>query len=79
MSELGNKLVTSLIRDYYSNININDIAPDKIEQREFGFGIIGNKIAGRHYSFRDAEQLKEYLVSNAPAFVDYSAAYYREP
>ena len=79
MSETGDKLVTEQIRNYYASIRPEDIAPDRIEQREFGFGIIGNKIANRHYAFKNATELKEFLVKNAPAFVDYSAAYYQVP
>ncbi|MEM3781837.1 MAG: DNA primase catalytic subunit PriS [Candidatus Micrarchaeaceae archaeon] len=79
MSDYASRLLTSLIRGYYSKADIASIAPDRIEQREFGFGVIGNKVAGRHYSFKSASQLKEFLISNAPAFVDYSAAYYKEP
>ncbi len=79
MSEYGDKLVTELIRKYYERADISEIAPDKIEQREFGFGVIGSKIANRHFAFKNATELKDYLVKNAPAFVDYSAAYYRFP
>ncbi|MGC8676410.1 MAG: DNA primase catalytic subunit PriS [Candidatus Micrarchaeia archaeon] len=79
MSDAGDRLVLSLIKDYYASADMAEIAPDKIEQREFGFGVIGNKIAGRHYAFKNAAMLKDYLVNNAPAFVDYSAAYYKSP
>jgi len=79
MSELGDRLVAQLIRDYYSNADIASIAPDRISEREFGYGVIGNKIANRHMAFKTPAELKNFLVSNAPAFVDYSAAYYRFP
>ncbi len=79
MSETGDKLVLQLIKNYYSNVDISDIAPDRISEREFGYGVIGNKIANRHYAFQTPQELKDFLVNNAPAFVDYSAAYYRFP
>ena len=77
MSELGNKTISGLVSEYYKTVP--EIAPDKVEQREFGFGNFTNKIAFRHYAFKGEAQFRKYLIDNAPLFVDYSAAYYKYP
>ncbi len=69
--------ITELIREYYKNVA--NIAPPAIEQREFGFGTYEKKIAQRHFAFKDEQELKEYLVKNAPPYVSYSAAFYKYP
>ena len=70
-------IITELIRSYYRSLD--SIAPDKIEQREFGFGTFDDKIAFRHVAFKNEADFKKYLVQTAPLFADYSAAYYKLP
>jgi DNA primase small subunit len=77
MPELGNKIVTNYLRDYYKSSH--GLSPDKIEQREFGFGSFENRIAVRHTEFKSETNLHNYLVDTAPLHVDYSAAYYQHP
>ncbi len=77
MSEAGNKTVANLIKGYYKFHR--GLAPDKVEQREFGFGTFESKIAFRHMAFKRGSELDSYLVDNAPPFVDYSSAYYKFP
>jgi DNA primase small subunit len=77
MSELGNRIITNYLRDYYKVSH--GLGPDKIEQREFGFGNFETKVAFRHMTFKNNEELSKYLINTAPPFVDYSAAYYRHP
>ncbi len=77
MSELGNKTVANLIKNYYGRAT--NLAPDRVEEREFGFGSFTSRIAVRHASFRGENELHAYLVETAPLHVDYSAAYYRNP
>jgi DNA primase small subunit len=77
MSELGNKIVTGLLKNYYKFHR--GLSPDKVEQREFGFGTFESKIAFRHMAFKKGAELDSYLIETGPAFVDYSAAYYRYP
>ncbi|MDE1855022.1 MAG: DNA primase catalytic subunit PriS [Candidatus Micrarchaeota archaeon] len=77
MSDIGNKTVTEYIRDYYKSAT--GAAPDRIEQREFGFGSFASRIAVRHTSFKNERELHSYLVDTAPLHVDYSAAYYKNP
>ncbi|VVC02628.1 DNA primase small subunit PriS [Candidatus Burarchaeum australiense] len=52
--------------------------PEKIEQREWGFGGWDKKIEARHFRFPDAKSLRGYLAVNAPLYCSYSVAYYKE-
>ena len=73
----GRDFATELIRDYYAKSS--GIGPGKIESREFGVGTFDTKILSRHLSFKTKEELKGYLVANAPPYISYSTAYYRNP
>jgi DNA primase small subunit len=53
--------------------------PPALEQREFGIGSFGKKIANRHIAFVDAKSFNEFLRSEVPFYVSYSAAYYKRP
>ena len=66
----------SEIRNYYERNNTD--YPYLIEQREWGFGF-DKKIDFRHRKYENNEQLKKYLISNAPLFVSYSVARYVAP
>jgi DNA primase small subunit len=77
MSLIGNKIVAGYIKNYYKSAH--NLAPDKFEQREFGFGTFESKIAFRHMAFKSEAEFEKYLVNMAPPFVDYSAAYYKQP
>mgnify|MGYP001626205205 CR=1 FL=1 len=71
------QMLTELIRQYYSSAA--DIAPTHISEREFGFGEFGRKISIRHIAFENEDQLRRYLVANAPPYVSFSSAYYKYP
>ncbi|MEM3839191.1 MAG: DNA primase small subunit PriS [Candidatus Micrarchaeaceae archaeon] len=77
LDEKGIPFVKGLIANYYKNFG--PAGPDMVSQREFGVGTFERKIAFRHLSFAGPEQLRRYLASEAPAFVSYSASYYRSP
>ncbi len=77
LNEEGLAFVKGLISDYYKG-NVN-LRPDRPEQREFGVGNWERKIAFRHLSFGNAEELKRYLVRESPPYVSYSSSYYRFP
>lgn len=64
-------------RDYYSKNKI--AAPPAIEKREFGIGKHGLKIANRHLSFSNENDLNIYLRNEVPFYISYSAAYYEFP
>ncbi len=70
------QFITPLIREYYEKVPI-DI--ERLNEREFGFGSYETKINTRHHAFNNKEQLKEYLVANAPPFVSCSPSFYEKP
>ena len=69
-------LARGLFRGYYEKMSFS---VSGLPQREFGFGNFERKIAFRHYSFKDAESLKRYVVANVPAFMSFSSSLYRYP
>lgn len=71
------QLISRLVSDYYKSAT--DIAPQKIEQREFGFGTFDGKVVGRHFAFDDSRKLTQYLVREAPMSVSCAQSYYRYP
>lgn len=71
------ELVKTLLKGYYSRVE--DISPDSIEKREFGFGDFERKIAYRHIAFKDWKGLRTYLSNDAPPFVSVSSAHYTHP
>lgn len=66
-----------LFRNYYEKNFIAE--PPAIEQREFGIGPFGKKIADRHLAFANNKEFNAFLKKEVPFFVSYSAAYYKEP
>ncbi|MDE1857406.1 MAG: DNA primase catalytic subunit PriS [Candidatus Micrarchaeota archaeon] len=76
LTEQETRLVKHLFADYYSK---SRIPVEDINQREFGFGDFGKKVAFRHKGFRDDYALRKYLMENAPASVSCSAARYEKP
>ncbi|MDE1860186.1 MAG: DNA primase catalytic subunit PriS [Candidatus Micrarchaeota archaeon] len=73
----GLGIAKKLISSYYAGAK--DIAPDKVEQREFGVGNFQTKIAFRHMRFIAEKDLRAYLSNNAIPYVSCSAAYYKYP
>ncbi|NPA22624.1 MAG: hypothetical protein GXN92_03565 [Candidatus Micrarchaeota archaeon] len=60
----------------YEDIEINI---PRVEQREFGIGNLEKKIYKRHLAFLSLEELKAFLIREAPFYISYSAAYYQNP
>ena len=71
--------VAELFQSYYLSGAERVRAPSEIKQREFGFLSFGGRAMFRHTAFDNAQQLRRYLVDNAPAHVYYSSAYYSAP
>lgn len=66
--------------EYYRTANIK--MPRQFERREFAFvpfEAYPEFIMHRHVSFSSPEDFKNYVVSNVPAHVYYSSAYYENP
>ena len=74
--EKSDRIISSLIKDYYKRA-ILDV--DEVDKREFAYGTFESKIKVRHLSFGSVAELSKYLVDNAPAYVSYSSAYYEFP
>ncbi len=70
------KFASSLFKRYYLK---NRISVDSIASREFGFGDFESKISYRHKGFGSDAELQQYMAAQAPAFVSYSASFYRMP
>jgi len=64
-------------KEFYSRHNV--VSVPEIEKREFGIGDFGKKISKRHMNFSDYSELNIFLRTEAPFFISYSAAYYKEP
>ncbi len=75
--ELGIDFVNKTISDYYMGAKY--LAPERIEQREFGVGNFDVKISHRHMSFRNENELRNYLSANSIPYVSCSSAYYKFP
>lgn len=67
----------SLFRAFYQKSTVSD--PPEAGQREFGYGVWGKKISGRHLSFSSPAEFNSFLRSQVPFFVSYSSAYYQFP
>jgi DNA primase small subunit len=74
--ESSDKMISSLIRDYYRRAVID---VDHVDKREFAYGTFESKIKVRHLSFGSIRELSRYLVDNAPPYLSYSSAYYEFP
>ena len=62
--------------DYYQK---NKISLDHVENREFGYGVMGRKIANRNVAFLGEAQMNQFLREQKPLFFSYSNAYYKFP
>ncbi|VVC71846.1 DNA primase small subunit PriS [uncultured archaeon] len=70
---------TAWLRAQFANFYRSSVpVPSDLQRREFGFGI-NKKIEFRHKGFRDQGELQRYLVEEAPLFMSFSAARYRDP
>ncbi|ODS42431.1 MAG: hypothetical protein MSIBF_03680 [Candidatus Altiarchaeales archaeon IMC4] len=64
-------------KEHYWNNKVP--APEDVGGREFGFGTLEKKIAVRHISFKNEEEMRNYLKREAPYYISYSTAYYEFP
>jgi DNA primase small subunit len=67
--------VQKMFRDYYMRNYTPKSSISKIEQREFGF-IMFEGWMHRHKSFKQIDELKEFLLNSVPSDAYYSCAYY---
>jgi DNA primase small subunit len=70
--------VQKMFRNYYMRNYTPKSSISKIEQREFGF-IMFEGWMYRHKSFKQIDELKEFLLNSVPSDAYYSCAYYESP
>ncbi|MGQ9721118.1 MAG: DNA primase small subunit domain-containing protein [Candidatus Jordarchaeum sp.] len=74
-----NDFLMNLFGNYY-NDNVSKIEPpSNTAKREFGFMFFRHSAVIRHLGFENDEQLKTFLIREAPSDVFYSAASYNQP
>jgi len=64
---------------YYQKYSSSIHPPASIENREFGFLLLKERIMLRHKGFRDVNTLRSFLKTIVPSDVYYSGAYYERP
>ncbi len=65
--------------EYYDKNSVSIQPPTSMEKREFGFLLLKEKVMLRHKSFKDADELRNFLKRLVPSNVYYSSAYYERP
>jgi len=64
-------------KEYYWSHEV--AAPSEVHKREFGVGTLEDKIKFRHKAFKSEKELSQFLRTEAPYYISYSAAYYEYP
>jgi DNA primase small subunit len=76
-----NQKSLNFIRELFNEYYRREYSPKELpfmERREFGF-VMFEGFMSRHRSFKDMEELKEFLESSTPTDAYYSCAYYENP
>lgn len=73
--EFIQRTFSAYYRTHYKEIT----PPSSLGQREFGFLLSREKVMVRHKGFATPEELQKFILSNTPADVYYSSAYYERP
>jgi len=75
--DLSKIFLLKKFKDYYSKSDL--YIPPNFEKREWAIVPFENEIMCRHLSFTSDVELKAYILSNIPAHIYYSSAYYQNP
>jgi len=73
------KLITKLVKGYYSSRISTLEVPSELPRRELAFMFFDRDDVLRHMSFNDPKELRTFLITHAPRHVYYSSAYYALP
>jgi DNA primase small subunit len=65
--------------DFYNNPSTEIASPILLDQREFGFLLLKEKIMIRHKGFRSPDSFRTFLNETVPSDVYHSCAYYENP
>jgi DNA primase small subunit len=68
-----------LRRKFSEHYSKSTVSVRGLEKREFGFGGWEKKIEFRHIDFKNENELRARLVSEAPLYISHSVAYYEFP
>ena len=71
------KFLKQKFSEYYKNNEL--IYPARFGRREFGFMFFDREGMTRHIGFNTRNEIKDFLVKNAPMHVYHSSAYYEKP
>lgn len=71
------KFLKQKFSEYYKNNEL--IYPERFGRREFGFMFFDREGMTRHIGFNTRNEIKDFLVKNAPMHVYHSSAYYEKP
>ena len=74
----SNDFVEKTFRSYYEDSRLSVPSPVLIEKREFGFVHFSRGMI-RHKSFKDEDELQQFLRISSPRDAYYSCAYYNDP
>lgn len=79
LNERSSEVVRRVFERYYRENAAMIHTPRRLEQREYGYFVFGQKVMIRHLSFQSAEELRAEITRAVPLHVYRSAAYYRYP
>ena len=71
--------IQRMFAEYYAAHCKEIKPPSSSGQREFGFLLSRERMMVRHKGFATPEELRRFILSNVPADVYYSSAYYEHP
>ena len=75
----SHEFILGQFSQYYQR-NSSDIEPPlSIEEREFAFFLIKDRVMLRHKGFKDVSTLRDFVKTISPSDVYYSSAYYHYP
>lgn len=77
--KLTQTFIKSKFSDYYIKNGNTILAPNSIEQREFGFFLFSENMVIRHKAFKKIVELRNFITNIIPSDVYHSAAYYNNP
>lgn len=73
------KFIQEKFLEYYKSFSQENWIPNFFEKREFGALLFKEKIMVRHRSFKQYDELREFLCEFIPSDVYYSSAFYEKP
>ena len=79
MSSPTSRFIQDRFAEYYHERSSDIQPPTSIEEREFGFLLLRERVMLRHKRFRDMDAFRSFVKRVTPSNVYYSSAYYERP